>query len=229
MPDQRALTSAANGRKSRGPVAQRPKAVPRFNATRHGLLARHLLVGERDGFDLERADELRQLHAQLRTELAPVGIVEELLVERILAAYWRLRRVLVHDQYRVSRRTDANVRDQVFTRTMRKQFGLDITPTGQPESPEELDRQAFAAALLPRTDETGELVRYETALERQFYRAIHELRDLQARRLRLAHAGAPAGPDALPPPVAIHVARVELQPPASPQPTSHAEPATPEE
>ncbi len=125
QPDQRALTSAANGRKSRGPVAQRPKAVPRFNATRHGILARHLLVGDRDGFDLERPDELRQLHAQLRAELAPVGIVEELLVERILAAYWRLRRVLVHEQHRVSRGTEANIRGDFWQRAVRKAFKLD--------------------------------------------------------------------------------------------------------
>src|SRR5215208_6428088 len=103
MPDQRALTSPANGRQARGPVTPRTSGVPRFNATRHGILARHLLVGHRDGFDLERPEELRQLHAQLRAELAPVGIVEELLVERLLAAYWRLRRVLYAEQYRVSR------------------------------------------------------------------------------------------------------------------------------
>ena len=125
MPDQRALTSAANGRQSRGPVAQRPKAVPRFNATRHGILARHLLVGDRDGFDLERPEELRQLHAQLRAELAPVGIIEELLVERILAAYWRLRRVLVHDQHRVSHSTEANIRNDIWQRAARIALKLD--------------------------------------------------------------------------------------------------------
>src|SRR5947209_793276 len=80
--DRRALTSPMNGRKSQGPKTPRGKEVSRFNATKHGLLARHLLVD--DGVAPETAAELRRLHKQLRAELAPDGIVEEMLVERLL-------------------------------------------------------------------------------------------------------------------------------------------------
>jgi hypothetical protein len=56
------------------------------NALKHGLLAKEaVVVGEDfDQFDLYRD--------QIRAELAPVGLVESLLVERIVGLSWRLQR-----------------------------------------------------------------------------------------------------------------------------------------
>ncbi len=52
---------------------------------------------------------------------------------------------------------------------------------------EERDRQAEqarqAAALLPSAGALDKLLRYETTVERQLYRAMHQLERLQRRRL----------------------------------------------
>src|SRR5947207_377411 len=61
----------------------------RFNALKHGLLAQELVITT--GPVTESQAELTSLHAQFRRDFAPVGIAEELLVERLLVTYWRLR------------------------------------------------------------------------------------------------------------------------------------------
>jgi hypothetical protein len=63
------------------------KAAARLDAVKHGLLSEQVLLPGED----EAA--LKELSEHLRAELSPVGYVEDLLVERIIAAYWRLRRL----------------------------------------------------------------------------------------------------------------------------------------
>ena len=224
MPNRRAITARADQAPPRAVADTRPSRLPRFNAARHGILAPNLLAGESQGF--ESAAELRRLQDQLRAELAPAGIVEEILVERILTAYWRLRRVLIHEQIGIIRRTGQLADQYTDTRTLLARLEHTISrapgPAVDPDDPAERDAReldqyaAAAAALVPPADTSDELVRYENALERQLYRAIRELRDLQ--RARLAHAANVPTPAAQPAPLAIHVARVELQPapPAGP-------------
>ena len=104
MGDEHALSSLADPRRAREQRAPTGKAVARFDAARHGLLSRAMLID--DGAQKESAAELRRLHAQLRAELAPEGIAEELLVERILACYWRLRRLLAAERGLIRRQAD---------------------------------------------------------------------------------------------------------------------------
>src|ERR687886_1382707 len=76
-----------NALKSTGPKTQQGKDVARLNATKHGLLSKEILLPGED------ADAFAQLSERLRAELQPVGELEGLLVEQIIAAYWRLRRL----------------------------------------------------------------------------------------------------------------------------------------
>src|SRR5215213_6297085 len=76
-----------NALKSTGPKTPEGKAAVRLNAVRHGLLSRETLLPGED------EEALRELGEHLRNELQPVGELENLLVERIIASYWRLRRV----------------------------------------------------------------------------------------------------------------------------------------
>jgi hypothetical protein len=76
-----------NAQKSTGPKTLEGKAVVRRNATKHGLLSSEILLPGEDGAALEELGE------RLRTELRPVGETEGLLVERIVAAHWRLGRL----------------------------------------------------------------------------------------------------------------------------------------
>lgn len=76
-----------NAQKSSGPKTPKGKAVARLNATKHGLLSQEVLLPGED----EAA--LKELGERLREELQPVGEMENLLVEQIISAYWRMSRL----------------------------------------------------------------------------------------------------------------------------------------
>src|SRR5215212_11796431 len=76
-----------NALKSTGPKTPEGKDTARLNATKHGLLSQvDLLPGEDE-------EVLKELAERLRAELQPEGEMESLLVERIIDATWRLRRL----------------------------------------------------------------------------------------------------------------------------------------
>jgi hypothetical protein len=79
-----------NGAKSKGPKTDEGKTVVRMNALKHGLLAKELIIQHGDAKEDE--GEFAEVLQDLCEELSPVGTVEEILVERIAACYWRLRR-----------------------------------------------------------------------------------------------------------------------------------------
>ena len=74
-----------NALKSTGPKTQQGKDIARLNSTKHGLLSKEALLPGED------ADAFAELSERLRAELQPVGKFESFSVERIIAAYWRLR------------------------------------------------------------------------------------------------------------------------------------------
>ena len=85
--DKQAKANRQNARKSTGPKTLEGKAAVRLNAVKHGLLSQEIrLPGEDEA-------ALRELDERLRSELQPVGELEGLLAEQIIAAVWRLRRL----------------------------------------------------------------------------------------------------------------------------------------
>src|SRR6478736_4887806 len=77
-----------NALKSTGPRTLAGKAMVAHNATKHGLLSRESLVkGESEA-------DLVDFGRRLRAQLAPVGELEFLLVDRIVSTAWRLRRLV---------------------------------------------------------------------------------------------------------------------------------------
>jgi len=76
-----------NALKSTGPKTPEGKAAVRLNALRHGLLSKETLLPGED------EEALRELDERLKDELHPVGGLENLLVDRIIASYWRLGRL----------------------------------------------------------------------------------------------------------------------------------------
>ena len=83
----RAEASRRNGAKSRGPKTPEGKARSAQNALKHGLRARKWVV-----LHGERAAEFARLEAALIEELAPEGVLQSLLAQRVAAAVWRLGR-----------------------------------------------------------------------------------------------------------------------------------------
>jgi hypothetical protein len=85
---KRMLANRQNARHSTGPATQAGKAVSSQNARRHGLLSQALLVPG------ESVEEYDFLLAELQSDLRPQGVLENGLVERIAAGFWRQRRLL---------------------------------------------------------------------------------------------------------------------------------------
>jgi len=82
-----------NARRSTGPRTEEGKGIAKMNAVRHGILSEAVVV---EGLEIgEDEGEFRALRERSWKSLAPVGPAEELLVDRIVTAQWRLRRVLV--------------------------------------------------------------------------------------------------------------------------------------
>jgi len=67
------------------------KAIVKYNALKHGLLAKEAVITVGEG--AESPEEFNVLLEDLKTQLAPAGTLEEMLVEKVAVAYWRLRRV----------------------------------------------------------------------------------------------------------------------------------------
>lgn len=74
-----------NGRKSKGPKTEEGKSRSRWNAVKHGVLSRRLLVLKDDD-----TQTYTLLLENLRRDLNPGNALEEILVEKIAMAYWRL-------------------------------------------------------------------------------------------------------------------------------------------
>lgn len=97
-----------NAQKSTGPRTAQGRAVSRMNALRHGILSRQVLV---QGLTLrENSKELTALHRRFWEDLQPVGPLEEMLVDQIVTAHWRLRRALTAESGEIALRVDTGYR-----------------------------------------------------------------------------------------------------------------------
>jgi hypothetical protein len=85
--EKKADANRRNALKSTGPKTPEGKDAVRLNALKHGLRSEEILLPGEDG------EALRELDERLRNELQPVGELENVFVDRIITAYWRLRRL----------------------------------------------------------------------------------------------------------------------------------------
>jgi hypothetical protein len=83
-----------NARKG-GAKTQEGKAIVKYNALKHGLLAKEVVITVGEG--AESPEEFDALLEDLKTQLAPAGTLEEMLVEKVAVAYWRLRRAYKYE------------------------------------------------------------------------------------------------------------------------------------
>jgi len=81
-------TNRQNAKKSTGPRTPTGKAVVALKGMKHGLLSRECLIKG------ESETDLIAFGKRLRTQLAPVGELELLLVDRVVSTAWRLRRLV---------------------------------------------------------------------------------------------------------------------------------------
>jgi hypothetical protein len=162
--DKQIRANRRNARKSTGPKTPEGKATISRNALKHGLLSRQSLLPDED------EGTLAQLREHLHSQLQPVGELESLLVERIVAATWRLRRVLA---------VEAGIYKKQRVGFLGEELGL-----GGAFIQDANGANAFS-----------KLSRYETTIERGLYKALHELQRLQAARRAEANVVPPLAVD----------------------------------
>ena len=76
-----------NTLKSTGPRTTQGKLMVSSSALKHGLLSKDVVIKD------ESDDEFVQFRQKLYAELASVGELEQLFADRVIASFWRLRRV----------------------------------------------------------------------------------------------------------------------------------------
>ena len=102
MPTERKLkANRRNAQRSTGP---RDTTRSRFNALKHGILSREVLVSTEEGSEEENVFE--GFDSALRDALAPEGALEELLVENLIMLAWRWRRVIRAETATIRLRSD---------------------------------------------------------------------------------------------------------------------------
>ena len=136
-----------------GVKTEEGKAVSRYNAIKHGLLSKEVL--------LEGEDEkiLIEMGKNLRSELAPQAELELVLVDRITANVWRLKRVMQMER-------------EMMDKSQESSFGGGKSKLGH----------TLTHYDITHNDIYGKLIRYEASIERGIYKALHELQRLQATR-----------------------------------------------
>jgi hypothetical protein len=82
--DRKLKANRANAQKSTGPKTQRGKAISRFNALKHGLLAKQAIMA-----DGEVNADLVELMESLREKYGRNDVTVELLLDSLLADYRR--------------------------------------------------------------------------------------------------------------------------------------------
>lgn len=202
-----------NAKKSTGPKTLEGKSAMRYNAVKHGLLARQILFRH----DEARQREFKKFLDDLEHDLMPIGPIERMLVEEIGACWWKLRTAtkLEFKEFRDHRNAskqviaelqgagyELNLFDESSTGTLptwgceklvvRRSKGNShtkgepsIVDKGNPfwnrSATSDLDRGCLEVEAT-LTSSLPTILRYETNLKRDYYKAIDALRDLQRQR-----------------------------------------------
>jgi hypothetical protein len=194
--ERKKAANRANALHSTGPKTPEGKAVVRFNTFRHGLLAQDVVLPG------EEADAFEDLWNQVRANLSPMGPVEEFLVDRVVNAMWRLKRLGRAETALLHSRVHGLKADRLAIQVC--SYEKEILPTlsfrtitdeaANTEASEALGRARYERdrdevlrgraidADAKEGDAFAKLARYERSLERSLFRALDELRRLQNRR-----------------------------------------------
>ncbi len=194
-----------NAKKSTGPKTPAGKLIAARNAATHGLTANHVII------DNEDRTEFNTLSAKMLIDLAPAGPVEQMLAERIIALTWRIKRAewmesgvlnVLSNKGDVVARIDAQQQHRIRPSQLRD-LSDTMNAALHTNRPKKFSAAVdkLAALLSPNVDAPTNtvlgciaiedfresnilerLLRYQGQIERRLYKAILELRKIQAVR-----------------------------------------------
>jgi hypothetical protein len=140
----------------------------RFNALKHGLTSRQVVVKGEDPAEYDR------MKSDLYTEYASEEASEAFLVDQLAQCQWRLRRARIAEQ-------------QFFAMNMEEFFA---------GKPDEECAMGPASVVVLHDREYEKIRRYTTYIERAYFRTLSELTRIQSLRTRpvqkMANAGGPS-------------------------------------
>lgn len=131
------------------------KAISRFNALKHGLLSKEVLLKS------ENLDDLEELGKNLRQELKPASQIEMIFVEKLIADVWRLKRALRVEKEMIE---DDCKETENYLGGMNPKKGLG---------------EAFNCNFV-NSDTYGKFTRYYVSIEKSIVKTLHELQELQS-------------------------------------------------
>ncbi len=189
-----------NARSSTGPQTRTGKAASKLNALKHGLRAEEFVVLDEDPADFASVLEI------LVDESQPQGPLEERLIERVAACMWRLRRLYrveagifnteiltieldrARNEAKSYEQSESDIilaslsKVQITDENRHNRATVRVEKTARLLQDESL---AIGVAFKQDVENAGaisKLSRYEAAIERSLYRALHELQRIQAAR-----------------------------------------------
>jgi hypothetical protein len=159
----------ANAAHSTGPRTEEGKARSRLNALKHGLLATEAANFGVEGEPARKAFE--GLSDRLENYYRPRGPIEEILVQKIAIATWRLKRAMRFEAraiHEAAERAATPYEDWSYDHKGRThKYVIKLRDWG------------IDGVTLPDSPQMALLMRYEGAMNRDLYRAMGELRKVR--------------------------------------------------
>jgi len=178
--DKRLAANRRNAQKSTGPRTDEGKARSSLNAVKHGLTAQTALLNGED------AEELRTFAESFEKHLRPMGPLQKILVQRIIAIGWKLRRVADAEAEAARAMDEEELRGWERQRDFKRELPfapVKLRPRPQPRTGGRLLADSFREDGGGRDAPVdGPLVRithYELKLEGALRADLRELRALQ--------------------------------------------------
>jgi hypothetical protein len=186
---------------STGPVTSEGKAIVAQNAVKHGIFAKDMIITVGDG--KEDAREYQELLDGLILSLHPSGQMECLLVEKIAADYWRLRRVLRFETGSIRKQLDTAINDYYgktdyfgnkehkTNKEINKEMAAcrtcsDTHRLAELKQAKRKNRYAEDVTVkissLPAEDNWDKVIKYEKAVQRSILQNLALLKRLQSMR-----------------------------------------------
>ncbi len=162
-------------RRSTGPRTERGKAASSMNALKHGVFAREAVL--RTPLADESKAEFERMLECFRKSFAPQDGFERMLVEKMVLALWRLRRLRRYE--RALAEEDLH---RFETSPLMRASGGRMDP--------DLERYA-ATRGFPPAEKLDNILRYVTALEREWMRCYAMLERRREQRGGGAEGAAP--------------------------------------
>jgi len=123
--ERRIQANQQNALRSTGPKTEQGKRIVARNAIKHGFLAREVVITAGDGE--ESLEEFHDLVKQLDEQYEPVGIVEELLVQKIATCWWRTARVIRAENGEIRKRLDTLAVDRALRNSDKGNLALALS------------------------------------------------------------------------------------------------------